>query len=169
MAATFEIRPVRPEEAAAWREMRLEALRKHPTAFMDSYEEASARPLSELEARLAEPGPSVTLGVYVEGALLGTAGFVIETSLKTRHKGLMVGVYLRPALRGSGAADALVEAIIAHARQHVEMLKAVVNPANEVARKLYFRHGFKTYGIEPRALRQDGVDHDDELIVLALR
>ncbi len=169
MATTFEIRPVRPDEAADWREMRLEALRNHPTAFMDSYEEASARPLSELEARLAQPGPSVTLGVYVEGALLGTAGFVVESALKTRHKGLMVGVYLRPALRGAGAADALVEAIIAHARQHVEMLKAVVNPANEVARKLYFRHGFRTYGIEPRALRQDGVDHDDELIVLALR
>lgn len=168
MAANFEIRRVKPDEAAAWREMRLEALRNHPDSFGDSYEEASARPISLLQARLAETGPNITLGVYLDGVLQGTAAFVVETTLKTRHKGLMTAVYLRPVLRGSGAADALVAAIIAHARQHVDMLKAVVNPKNETARKLYFRHGFKTYGIEPRALRLGGVDNDDELIVVDL-
>jgi len=162
----YEIRPVRPHEAAEWRDMRLEALQAHPTAFMDSYEEAVARPLSDLEARFAAPGPNVTLGVFAEGALMGTAGFFVDTQLKARHKGMMVGVYLRPALRGSGAADALIAALIAHARQHVEVLRAVVNPANVPARKLYFRHGFSTYGLEPRALRWDGVDHDDELIAI---
>jgi ribosomal protein S18 acetylase RimI-like enzyme len=168
MAETFEIRPVRADEAAAWMEMRLEALRTHPMAFGDSFEEAAARPLADLEARLAQAGPGVTLGVYVDGVLQGTAAFYVETPLKMRHKGLMTAVYLRPVLRGSGAADALVAAIIAHARQHVDMLKAVVNPANETARKLYFRHGFRTYGIEPRALRYGDVDNDDELIVLEL-
>lgn len=168
MAVEFEIRPVRPDEAAAWKAMRLEALKAYPTAFGDSYEEAEARSLADLAARLAQAGPGVTLGVYVEGALQGTAVFSVEAPLKMRHKGLMGAVYLRPMLRGSGAADALVAAIIAHARRHVDMLKAVVNPANEVARKLYFRHGFRTYGIEPRALRLEGVDNDDELIVLEL-
>jgi ribosomal protein S18 acetylase RimI-like enzyme len=162
----YEIRPMRASEATAWREMRLEALQAHPTAFMDSYEEAVARPLADLEARFAAPGPNVTLGVFADGALMGTAGFVVDTQLKARHKGMMVGVYLRPALRGTGAADALIAALIAHARQHVEVLRAVVNPANEPARKLYFRHGFSTYGREPRALRWDGVDHDDELIAI---
>lgn len=164
--AEFEIRPVRPTEAAAWREMRLEALANHPTAFGDSYEEATARPLADLEARLAEAGPNVTLGVFVEDALQGTAAFSVDTPLKMRHKGLMGAVYLRPVLRGSGAADALIGAIVAHARRHVVVLRAVVNPANEVARQLYFRHGFKTYGLEPRGLRHNGVDHDEELIAL---
>ncbi|HEX7760225.1 MAG TPA: GNAT family N-acetyltransferase [Caulobacteraceae bacterium] len=164
----FEIRPVRPDEADAWMAMRLEALTAHPMAFGDSYEEASARPLADLEARLAQAGPGVTLGVYVEGALQGTAVFSVEAPLKMRHKGLLGAVYLRPVLRGSGAADALVAAIIAHARQHVDLLKAVVNPSNDVARKLYFRHGFRTYGVEPRSLRYGGVDNDDELIVLEL-
>ncbi len=168
MATGFEIRPVRADEAGAWKAMRLEALRDYPDAFGDSYEEAAARPLGDLEARLAQAGPGVTLGVYVDGTLQGTAVFSVEVPLKMRHKGLMGAVYLRPVLRGSGAADALVAAIIAHARQHVDMLKAVVNPANEVARKLYFRHGFTTYGIEPRALRLGGVDNDDELIGLEL-
>jgi GNAT superfamily N-acetyltransferase len=166
MAAAYEIRPVRPNEAAAWLEMRLEALANHPTAFGDSYEEAAARPLADLEDRLALDGPNVILGVFVDGELQGTAAFTVDTPLKMRHKGLMGAVYLRPVLRGSGAADALIGAIVDHARQHVVVLRAVVNPANEVARQLYFRHGFQTYGVEPRGLRHDGVDHDEELIAL---
>lgn len=163
----FEIRPVRPDEAEAWLEMRLEALQAHPIAFGDSYEEAAARPLADLVARLGAPGPNVVLGVFVEGALQGTAAFTLDTPLKMRHKALMGAVYLRPALRGTGAADALIGAIVAHARQHCSVLRAVVNPTNEAARRLYFRHGFTTYGVEPRGLRHDGVDHDDELIAIA--
>jgi len=163
----YKIRPVRPEEAEAWMEMRLEALQTHPRAFGDSYEEAAARPIADLKARLAAPGPDVVLGVFVDGALLGTAAFTRDTALKMRHKALMGAVYVRPALRGTGAADALVGAIVAHARQHCAVLRAVVAPTNETARRLYFRHGFKTYGIEPRGQRLDGVDYDEELIAIA--
>ncbi len=162
----YEIRPVRPDEAEAWMAMRLEALQAHPRAFGDSYEEASVRPIAELKTRLAEPGPNVVLGVFVQGALQGTAAFTLDTALKARHKGLLGAVYVRPALRGTGAADALIGAIVAHARQHCAVLRAVVAPTNETARKLYFRHGFVTYGVEPRAMRLDGADHDEELIAV---
>ncbi|MGA0599941.1 GNAT family N-acetyltransferase [Caulobacter sp. KR2-114] len=164
--AQFEIRPVRPDEAEAWMAMRLEALLAHPRAFGDSYEEAAARPIAELKARLAAPGPDVVLGVFVGDALQGTAAFTLDTAAKMRHKALMGAVYLRPAVRGTGAADALIAAIVAHARQHCAVLRAVVAPTNEAARRLYFRHGFTPYGIEPRGQRLDGVDYDEELIAI---
>ena len=68
----------------------------------------------------------------------------------------MWGVYLRPALRGRGVGEALVGAVIAQARAHVELLLSGVNAENLGARALYHRMGCRPYGLEPRSLRWGG-------------
>jgi ribosomal protein S18 acetylase RimI-like enzyme len=166
----YDIRPVTRAEAPAWRVLRLEALTNHPEAFSASHEEFARLDMDTIAARIPPPGgDDVLFGVFAEGGLCGCAGFAREAGLKTRHKGLMWGVYLRPTLRGRGVGEALLDRLIAHAREHVDVLKCVVNPANRGARALYLSRGFEPYGLEPKALRIDGRDQDDELMVLVLK
>ena len=40
---------------------------------------------------------------------------------------------------------------------------------NSAAKALYEQFGFVSFGIEKRALRHQGVDHDDELMALDLQ
>jgi ribosomal protein S18 acetylase RimI-like enzyme len=164
----FDIRPVTRAEAAAWRELRLEALKNHPIAFMSSYEETVKRDLADFAERIPEAGGAdILMGVYVEGALCGCAGFAREPGEKERHKGLMWGVYLRPAFRGRGIGEALIGRILDHARGQVSLLRCSVTAENSAAADLYRRVGFVDYGVEPRALRYAGRDYDEALLVIS--
>jgi ribosomal protein S18 acetylase RimI-like enzyme len=164
----FDIRPVTRAEAPAWRELRLEALKNHPTAFMSSYEEVVKRDLDFFAERIPQAGGAdVLLGVYVADALLGCAGFMREQGEKERHKGFMWGIYLRPSLRGRGVAEALVGRLLEHARGQVSLLRCSVTMENTGARELYRRMGFVEYGVEPRALRYEGTEYDEALLFIS--
>jgi ribosomal protein S18 acetylase RimI-like enzyme len=164
----FDIRPVTRAEAAAWRELRLEALMNHPIAFMSSYEEWVKRDLAAFAERIPEAaGDDVLFGVYAGGELDGCAGFGREPGEKERHKGFMWGVYLRPALRGRGVGAALIGRLIEHASGCVSLLRCSVTAENDAAADLYRRLGFVDYGIEPRSLRYDGRDYDEALLVIS--
>jgi ribosomal protein S18 acetylase RimI-like enzyme len=161
------IRPIGRDEAGAWRALRLEALTNHPEAFAASAPEFAALDLQSVAERIPTPnGDDVLFGVYAEGVLCGSVGFFRETGLKLRHRGTMWGVYLRPELRGRGIAEAMIDRVVAHAAERVEILKCVVNPENSAARTLYLGRGFRPYGLEPRALRVGDRDYDDELLAL---
>jgi len=169
-ASPHDIRPLGVDDAEAWRALRLQALKEHPAAFSSSWEEASQRDLEAFRAQIPRPDePDALFGLFVDGALEGVAGFRVQEGLKVRHKGLLWGVYVRPRARGAGGAQALVASVIERARAHVAILQAVVSVANPAARRLYAALGFRAYGVEPAALRVDGVDHDDELLWLDLR
>jgi ribosomal protein S18 acetylase RimI-like enzyme len=164
----FDIRPITRAEAPAWRELRLEALKNHPLAFMSSYEEWVGRDLESFAGQIPETGgDDVLFGVYADGVLSGCARFVRETRAKERHKGAMAGVYLLPALRGRGVGEALVGRLIEHARARVSLLRCSVGAENKAALELYRRTGFVKHGIEPRSLRYEGRDYDEELLVIS--
>ena len=58
-------------------------------------------------------------------------------------------LYVAPAHRGTGVADALVEAAIAVAESQdlpIDRIVLDVDPANERARAFYDRHGFEPWG-----------------------
>jgi ribosomal protein S18 acetylase RimI-like enzyme len=160
------IRPLGPGDAGAFRAQRLQALATAPEAFGASHAEEAARPLSAFAERLAPPAPSLVFGAFVRDELVGSAGFLAATSAKSRHKGTLWGVYVMPEQRGRGFARRLVEAVIAHAAQHVLILNANVVTTNAVARALYETLGFRGYGIEAKALCVDGVFHDEALLAL---
>ncbi len=167
MTTPATIRPLTAADAAAYRPLRLQALRDHPEAFGASHEDEAARSL-EMTAKRLDGGPlNCVFGAFAGDELVGTAGFVVpDRSAKSRHKGLLVGVHVAPAHRGCGLGRALVTAVIDHARDRVELLQAAVGVANAPALRLYESLGFRHYGREDKALQVDGVFVDEALIVL---
>jgi len=77
-------------------------------------------------------------------------------------------MYVAPALHRRGVGSALLRAVIDHARPRVAVVQLTVLRANSAAMALYEQFGFVSFGTEKRALRHQGVDHDDELMALDL-
>ncbi len=147
---SFTIRRLEPSDAPLYRELRLEALRLHPHAYGSTFELESAEPLDFFERRL---GTSEILLGSIDDAPMGMARLSIPTFVTERHKGLLTGMYVRAAAQGSGLASALVEAIVERARSRVILVELSVVSTNERALRLYRRHGFEIYGVDPCALK----------------
>jgi len=163
----MHIRPLAPSDGAAFRLLRLEALRLHPEAFGASFVEASRTDAAGFAARLAAARPpDAVFGAFDGDELAGMAGFAVRDGEKSRHKGLLWGVYVRADRRGRTFGRALVEHVIAHARSHVAALQATVVTTNTGAVALYRSLGFETYGVERDALRVEGRSFDEALIEL---
>jgi RimJ/RimL family protein N-acetyltransferase len=168
MSATIQIRPLQPSDAQAYQDLRLEALRSSPEAFGSSYEEEAPLALETIEARMSSSAPNAIFGAFARTDLVGMAGFALYERLKTRHKGVMWGVFVKPEWRKHRVGRALVQRVIDHASRHVIMLEAAVGMTNESARRTYHGLGFKPYGIERKAIRVGDVFHDEELLYLDL-
>jgi ribosomal protein S18 acetylase RimI-like enzyme len=165
MSAAIELRRLTPEDAALYRDIRLEALADSPDAFASTLESEQDRPLESFAARLSD---SHVVGAFDGPRLAGVAGFYVQAGPKHAHKGMLWGMYVRPAYRGAGIGRVLVEAIIAHARQRVELLQLFVVSDNAAARRLYTSLGFVEYGVERHATKYQGQYHDDVLMALPL-
>ena len=165
-AARIEIRRLTPADAAAYRDIRLAGLRDSPEAFGSTFERESAQPLAWFCDRLRN---SAVFGAFQPADLLGIAGFVIRDGEKERHKGLLWGMYVRPDTRNAGVGRQLVEAVIDHARDHVEVIQLSVVSDNEPARRLYACLGFVEYGVEKSSLKENGRYYDEILMALDLR
>ena len=164
-AAPIDLRRLGPEDAAIYREIRLEALADSPHAFSSTLESEQGQPLDRFASRLAD---DFVLGAFSGPYLIGVAGFYVQPRPKHRHKGLLWGMYVRPDHRAAGIGRTLVEAIIEHARQRVELLQLFVIADNLPARRLYANLGFVKYGIERNATKYQGQYHDDVLMALPL-
>jgi RimJ/RimL family protein N-acetyltransferase len=163
------IRPLMSPDAEALRTLRLEALATAPEAFASSYEEERSHSVAWFRSRIPADGPNAIFGAFHGGDLVGMAGFAVSDGAKSRHKGVMWGVFVRPEWRGSGLGKALVRRVVEHAAEHVMVLQAAVVTTNDGARRVYHQLGFVPYGIERRALCVDGIFYDEELLALAFR
>ena len=163
--AEVRIRRLLPADAACYREIRLEALRLAPEAFSSTFTAENVEPLTWFAARLER---SAVFGAFIGGGLVGVAAFIVKQGRKEAHKGALVGMYVRPHARMAGTGRRLVEAVIEHARPHVELLQLTVVSGNEPARRLYAKLGFVEYGIEKNALKEDGRYWDEILMAKSL-
>lgn len=162
----MEIRRLGPEDAAAFREARLECLRLHPENFGTVWEVEKEQPLAHFAAMLEV---HQFWGGFQGGALDGIVGFFVMPRAKERHRGVLYAMYVRDTARGTGMAGALVQAVIDHARPLVDLIWLKVAVENKPAKRLYARFGFEVYGLEKASLRVDGRDVDQEYQVLTLR
>lgn len=156
VSAAAVIRRLRPADAPAYRALRLRSLREHPEAFTSSFEEDTLAPLAVAQKRLASADLKFW-GAFDGDTLFGTIGLDAETRAKNRHKATVVGMYVAAEHAGRGAGRALLDGLLHEARASgLELLVLTVTEGNDGAARLYERVGFKSFGIEPRAILVDG-------------
>ncbi|SFV02757.1 Ribosomal protein S18 acetylase RimI [Polaromonas sp. YR568] len=165
----MQIRRLEISDAPVYRELRLRGLREHPDAFTSSFEEENRRSPADTEKRLSPTSDTVMWGAFVEGTLAGVVGMTRETRLKNRHKATLVAMYVAPEYAGQGLGLALVQTVIQAARAaQVELLVLTVTDTNRQAAALYARAGFASFGVEPDAIRVNGVPFGKQHMYLQL-
>jgi len=97
----------------------------------------------------------VAFGAFAGIELVGTVALAFSAKPKTRHKALVIGMYVLPDWRGNGAARALLQAAIdqCKSRGDILVMQLTVTDGNEPAIALYRSAGFEPFGTEPMAIR----------------
>jgi len=153
--ARYTIRRLGPGDAAAYRALRLQGLRDHPDAFTSSHDEESAKPLAVTASRIGADSPDRVYGAFRGNTLCAVVGLGCETRAKARHKGVVFGMFVAPTDVGHGVGSALLAHAIDAARREAGLTQLVltVTDTNAAAVRLYERAGFRSFGVEPRAIR----------------
>ena len=162
MTISPEIRLLTPADAPVYRDIRLEGLKTNPEAFGSTFEREDAMPLSWYSERLIKGN---VFGAFLDGELVGVAGYWVQEGEKVSHKAALWGMFVRPKARNAGLGRRLVQAIIDHASGLVELLQLRVESGNQAAQRLYQKMGFSEYGREMKALKQDGRYFDEILMM----
>jgi ribosomal protein S18 acetylase RimI-like enzyme len=154
-----DIRRLGPADHAAYRDLMLEAYARHPEAFTSSFEERARAPASFWEDRL-RPGsaaPTVVLGAFANGSLVGTVAVAFESRERLRHKATLTAMYVQSRCRSRGLGEKLVKAALHNASgRDIRVIQLTVSEGNSSAVRLYERCGFKAFAIEPMAVMGPG-------------
>ncbi|HEY8050922.1 MAG TPA: GNAT family N-acetyltransferase [Ramlibacter sp.] len=150
----MQIRRLTPDDAATYRALRLRALREHPDAFTSSHTEEGQRPVEDSAWRLAT---KMFWGAWDGDSLVGMVGLEREARTKNRHKATVVGMYVAAECAGAGLGRRLFDALLTQAQHDgIGMLVLTVTDGNANATHLYESLGFRSFGVEPRAINVDG-------------
>lgn len=159
-SAQVVVRAAGLDDWRTMRDVRLRALRDAPDAFSSTLADESDRPAEFWRERLATPGATTFLAfdpAPPDGSALGlvtvltidttTDEATLVPATSDGRDALVVSVWVAPEARGRGVADALLHAAGAHARD-MGARRAVldVGDHNDVAIRLYTRHGFVATG-----------------------
>ncbi|MEL6586183.1 MAG: GNAT family N-acetyltransferase [Pseudomonadota bacterium] len=159
-------RPLARLDAAAWHAMMLEGTRTHPAAFLLSHREVAAMDETSIVSSIAR---GHLIGLFDDGHLAGFAGLHLWQMDRLRHRADIGPFYVAEAKRGSGAADALMDALAGRAvAAGVVWLDLWVAVSNERARAFYRRNGFEEVARRADAVRMDGVSEDDAMMTRRL-
>lgn len=164
----MEIRFLKPDDAAEWRRLRLEALENDPEAFSADLEEYRALKIEEVKQRLFAHDDACVVGAFEAERLIGMAGFFREKGPKSRHKGRVWGVYVDSTARGRGIGRKIMSLLLERAMgiEGLEQVQLSVAVTQSAATALYRSLGFQLYGREPKALKVADRFIDEEYYVL---
>jgi RimJ/RimL family protein N-acetyltransferase len=164
------LRVLTPDDAPAYREVRLTALRDHPEAYCTDEAEDAALSWDALRERLTPGATGMTFGALADHKLVGIASLVFFTRARLKFRALVAGMYVAPAHRRQGVATSLLAAAVDEARRHTEIEEVClcVTRGNDTAREVYLAAGFTTTSIDPRYFKYNGRYYDLEWFTLNL-
>lgn len=152
-----EVRPAGPDDWAAWRTLRIEALRDTPIGFLETVEAALARDEGSWRRRMGDV-PCNALARARGDAVAMSSGFLID------GRPYLGAVYVTPAWRGRGLLARLVEPVVEWARAYGDELVLEVHEDNARARAAYTKLGF----VETGATRPYPLDPARQELEMAL-
>jgi ribosomal protein S18 acetylase RimI-like enzyme len=154
-----------PDDWRRWRDLRLEALADTPLGYCEALTDARRRDEASWRAALSRPGLALLVASGGEDVAMG-GGFVGRGDDVLPGPGdeqvvTVFGVYVRPAARGRGLLEVLVERVAAWGReQGCTLLALDVHEDNGRALAAYARLRLtpdgrdRAYGLDPeRRLR----------------
>lgn len=158
---TVQIKILTADEADNFRAIRLSALKESPEMFGSTYGAEVDKPLVFFENCLSS---STVFGAYHNNKIIGLATLTQETGTKFSHKATLSSVFIEPEFQQKGVASGLLSAIIEHSKKHVEQILLTVANDNEPAIRLYKKFGFQTYGVDIKAMKDNGKYIDEVLM-----
>jgi RimJ/RimL family protein N-acetyltransferase len=162
------IRRAEVEDAARLRELRLEALVDTPEAFAADLDASAAEPVEWWIERIEEynrENSSVICLAESGDKLVGMTGLGRGHWRKTRHSGVIWGVYVNPNWRGNRIAEALIgECVSWGCAYGISVVKLGVITSNPSAIHCYLRCGFTVYGVDPQAIYYNDQYYDELLM-----
>ena len=134
-----ELRAVTPEDWRLWREVRLAALTDAPDAFGSTLSYWSGDGDTELRWRKRLDDVPLNLVALVDGVPIGQASGMVGEDGRAE----LISMWVSPGARGTGIADALVEAVAEWAEGvGASEIRLSVRRANDRAIRRYLRSGF---------------------------
>jgi ribosomal protein S18 acetylase RimI-like enzyme len=167
--APFQVRVLGAPDAAAYRAVRLAALREEPPAFGSL--PGDEPDLSGTAARLAPSDDRRFLGAFEGEQLVGIVRLSLSGATNEKHRAELGGLYVSPAFRRRGYGRILVCEALGRAAETPGVRRvnlSVVVTGQAAAIRLYESLGFQIYGTEREAFSQDGKFYDEHLMTLVL-
>jgi GNAT superfamily N-acetyltransferase len=148
MGMRVYVRRIAPDDAERLRGVRLAALADAPGSFWQTWADESARPREDWQARALRGSAGDAHATFLleqGGEPVGMVD-VHQPSLAPEFRDL-AAMWVAPAVRGTGAADALLDAAVNWARMVGAIgVRLWVVPTNTAAVRAYTRHGFDVVG-----------------------
>jgi len=151
----MQISQLTPADAMAYKALMLHAYEHAADSFTSTPQERALEADSWWLRRIDNPsGLTWVWGAFADAELVGTVTVEYTAKTKTRHKGLIVAMFVRESFRGQGLARKLMCAAIEHGieRQGLRVLQLEVTQGNAHAEQLYQSLGFEPFGVEPMAV-----------------
>ena len=142
-------RILKEEDINAYREIRLDCLRNHPDSFGSLYEiEMNSNELKFDKILRLKTNQSFLFGAFIQEELIAICGFTREERIKTKHRGKISHMYVKPVFEGKGIGKGILKNTLdeAFADDTLEIIDLGVVKSNEKAIRLYTSFGFEKYG-----------------------
>ncbi len=162
-------RRLRPDEALLYRQIRLECLKNYPSHFGSVYAEQKARPKLSFELNIETQHPDkFIMGALSDDQLVGICGFSRESSVREKHRGWIIQMYVDPAHQGQGIGQSLLGATIEEAFKipGILQIELGVYATGQAAERIYEKKGFSVFGVRKNAIRDKEIFLDEKMMVL---